>query len=66
MVRENPNSTVAELVEAMGPKDGHDRVCKKSNVSNKLRHLKRFGLVDATPVGRGVEKRWYVVEISDS
>ena len=66
LVRENPNSTVAELVEASGPRDRHDRVCRKNNVSNKLHHLKRFGLVDSAPVERGVERRWYAVEMRDS
>lgn len=66
LVRENPNSTIAELVEVSCPKDRHERVTRKNNFSNKLHHLKRFGLVDSAPVERGVERRWYAVEMDDT
>lgn len=59
LLRAHPNATIAELVEASGPKDRHDRVCRKNNFSNKLHHLRRFGLAEFTPAERGVEKRWY-------
>lgn len=61
LVRLHPYATIAELVEASCPKDRHEGVCRKNNFSNKLHHLRRFGLVEFVPAERGVEKRWYAI-----
>jgi hypothetical protein len=65
LLREHPHATIAELVEASNPKDRHARVCMKNNFSNKLHHLRRFGLAEFTIPETGIEKRWYATTESE-
>jgi hypothetical protein len=62
LLRAHPHSTIAELVEITCPKDRHERVTRKNNFSNKLHHLKRFGMAAFVPSEKGVERRWYPIE----
>lgn len=62
LLRANPYSTIAELVEASCPKDRHERVTRKGNFSNKLHHLKRFGLAAMAQGGDTEQIRWYAIE----
>ena len=62
VLRAHPYSTIAELAETVSPKDRHEKIQRMSNLSNKLHHLKRFGLAATIQDEEIRQNRWYATE----
>lgn len=62
LLRRHPDSTIPELVSTMSPKSKVAATRLRDNLSNKLHHLKRFGLAAMRVDENCREIRWYPTE----
>ena len=62
LIRQHPDRSIAELADMMNPGSRQDRERMRQVMLNKMKGLKKYGLVERVVYGPGNKVRWRVKE----